>query len=83
MHICTQRITHESIINIFSLVCYGNVQDNVALQEEMQDKRNTKYPGGFCGVEKKKKKRLIGKTQTAFSCLFLFISHICRKLFVQ
>ncbi len=77
MHICTQWITHESILHILSVVCYGNMQDNVALWGK--DARQTQYKvsRGFCRVRK-----LIGKTKTAFSCLFLFISHICGKWFV-
>lgn len=31
MHICTLWITHESILHISSVVCYENMQDNVAL----------------------------------------------------
>lgn len=34
MHMCTQWITHESILHILSVVCYGNMKDNVALWGE-------------------------------------------------
>lgn len=77
MHICTQWIRHESILHIVSVVCYGNMQDNVALWGEMQDKHKTKYPGVSAGYEK-----WSGQTKTAFSCLCLFIFHICRKWLV-
>lgn len=44
VRICTQRIRHESFINLsLPIVCDGNVRDNVALWGWMQVKDNTKY----------------------------------------
>lgn len=46
VHICTQWIRHESVLHIFSVVCYGNMHDNVALWE---DARQTQYWGVSAG----------------------------------
>lgn len=63
MHICSHWVTHESIINTFSVVCYRNIQDNVALWGKMQDKNNMKYPGVSAGgggkVGKKEKQHFL------------------------
>lgn len=75
---CTQQITYESSINLpLPIVSDGNAKIMWPFGGRCKSK-TTQARGGFCRAGK-----LIRGGETALSCIFLFIFHICRKLFVN